>query len=41
LHRVDELIDPLTESWDVQLLTQMFWEEDVQLIRSACAHGDG
>ena len=38
LHRVDELIDPVTESWDAQLLAQTFWEEDVQVIRSLPVH---
>jgi len=38
LHRVDELIDPVTESCDVQLLAQTFWEEDVQVIRSLPVH---
>jgi hypothetical protein len=27
---VDELIEPATESWDVPLLSQIFWDEDVQ-----------
>ena len=40
IHRVDELIDPVTENWDVQLLTQMFWEEDVRMIRSLPVHLD-
>ena len=30
----------MTENWDVQLLTQMFWEEDVRMIRSLPVHLD-
>jgi len=37
---VDELIDPISEKWDVPLLKQVFWEEDVQLIRSVHVHLD-
>jgi hypothetical protein len=35
---VDELIDPVTESWDLQLLSQTFWEEDVKVIRTIPVH---
>jgi hypothetical protein len=35
---VDELIDLVTESWDLQLLSQTFWEEDVKVIRSIPVH---
>jgi hypothetical protein len=38
LLRVDELIDPGTEQWDLQLLEQTFWEEDVKVIRSIPVH---
>lgn len=38
LQRVEELIDPVSEQWDVQLLEQTFWEEDVKLIRSIPVH---
>lgn len=37
---MDELIDPISEKWDVPLLKQVFWEEDVQLIRSVHVHLD-
>lgn len=40
LTRVHELIDPATEQWDVELLKQMFHEEDVRLIRSIPVHVD-
>jgi hypothetical protein len=29
---VDELIDPITGEWDVQLVKDLFWEEDQQVI---------
>jgi hypothetical protein len=32
LSKVSELIDPVTGSWDVQLLNDIFWEEDVKEI---------
>lgn len=32
--KVEELIDPVTEKWDIPLLEQIFGEEDVQLVRS-------
>jgi hypothetical protein len=38
LQKVEELIDPVSEPWDVQLLVQTFREEDVQLIRSIPVH---
>ena len=34
LSRVSDLIDPSSGSWDVDLLEQTFWEEDVELIKS-------
>lgn len=36
--RVEELIDPSTGSWDVELLTQTFWPEDVNMIRTIPVH---
>lgn len=38
IQRVDELIDPISEQWDVQLLSQTFWEEDIKLICSLPLH---
>jgi hypothetical protein len=35
---VDELIDPMTESWDLQLLSQTFWEEDAKVIHAIPVH---
>jgi hypothetical protein len=32
LSNVDDLIDPGTGSWDVELVRDIFWEEDAQLI---------
>lgn len=32
LTNVDDLIDPLTGSWDVELVRDTFWEEDAALI---------
>jgi hypothetical protein len=32
ISKVSELIDPATGSWDVQLLNDIFWEEDVRNI---------
>lgn len=32
LTKVSELIDPITGSWDIQLLNDVFWEEDVKEI---------
>jgi len=40
MQKVEELIDSVTEDWDVQLLSQTFWEEDVKLIRSIPVHVD-
>ena len=40
MQKVEELIDSVTENWDVQLLSQTFWEEDVKLIRSIPVHVD-
>lgn len=36
--RVEELIDPSTGSWDVELLTQTFWPKDVNMIRTIPVH---
>lgn len=36
--KVEELIDPVTERWDVPMLNQIFWEEDAQVIRSIPIH---
>lgn len=36
--KVDELIDPHTEQWDVPLLEEMFRDEDVQAIQSIPIH---
>ena len=38
IQHVDELIDPVTETWDLQLLSQTFREEDVKVIRSIPVH---
>jgi hypothetical protein len=35
---VDELIDPRTGQWDVQLVREIFWEEDVELILALPVH---
>jgi hypothetical protein len=32
--KVSELIDPLTGTWDVELIRDIFWNEDVQHILS-------
>jgi len=32
LTRVEELLEPETGSWDVQLVKDVFWEEDVKYI---------
>ena len=38
LTKVSELIDPITGSWDVQLLNDGFWEEDVgDIFCNSCA----
>jgi hypothetical protein len=29
---VDELIDPVTGDWDVQMIKDLFWEDDQQVI---------
>jgi len=36
---VDELINPVTRGWDIQLVHDTFWEEDAQLILSIPVHG--
>jgi len=38
LKKVDELIDPITEHWDISLLQQIFTEEDVQMNGSIPVH---
>ena len=35
-----ELINPITGEWDVELLQQTFWEDDVEIIRSIVVHID-
>ena len=40
LTTVEELIDPTTGQWDVQLLNQTFWEEDIQIIRAILVHAE-
>lgn len=32
IQRVEELIDSVTDEWDLQLLCQTFWEDDVKVI---------
>nr|AAP53315.2 retrotransposon protein, putative, unclassified [Oryza sativa Japonica Group] len=36
--KVEELIDPYTGTWDEDLLSQTFWEEDVAAIKSIPVH---
>jgi hypothetical protein len=36
--KVDELIDPNTEHWDIPFLEEIFREEDVQIIQSIPTH---
>jgi len=38
LTHVDELIDPSTGQWDEQLVRQIFWPQDVELILSISVH---
>lgn len=38
LNKVEELINPVTGQWDIQLLQQTFWEDDFQLIRCLPVH---
>lgn len=38
--KVNGLIDPVTEKWDTELIENMFWEPDVQLIQSIPVHTD-
>lgn len=38
LTKVSELIDPVTSSWDVQLVKDLFWEEDVVNILAIPMH---
>ena len=40
LQSVHELIDPISEQWDEQLLAQSFWDEDVSLIKALPIHLD-
>lgn len=37
-NRVCDLIDPNTGTWDVQLVKEMFWEEDARLILTVQVH---
>jgi hypothetical protein len=39
LTMVNELIDPTTGGWDIQLIRDIFWEEDAQLILAIPVHG--
>jgi hypothetical protein len=38
LRKVADLIDPVSDKWDDQLLNQTFWEEDVKIIKSIPIH---
>lgn len=38
LTTVDEQINPITTHWDVALVNQTFWEEDVQIIKTIPVH---
>uniref|UniRef100_J3LWH3 Reverse transcriptase zinc-binding domain-containing protein n=1 Tax=Oryza brachyantha TaxID=4533 RepID=J3LWH3_ORYBR len=38
--RVADLIDPITNTWDHELLCQTFWDEDVRVIESITVHVD-
>jgi hypothetical protein len=38
LRHVSELINPVTGSWDEELVRQTFWEEDVKVILSLTVH---
>jgi hypothetical protein len=40
LQSVHELIDPISEQWDEQLLAQSFWDVDVYLIKALPIHLD-
>jgi hypothetical protein len=40
LQRVEELIDPISEQWDEQLLAQTFWDDDASLIKAVPIHLD-
>ena len=39
LRNVAELFDPGTGSWDVQLVRDIFWEEDAKIILALPVHG--
>jgi hypothetical protein len=39
--RVSELINPLTEDWDEEMVRAIFWEEDVPKILTIPVHRDG
>ena len=41
LMRVSELINPLTEDWDEEMVRAIFWEEDVPKILTIPVHRDG
>jgi hypothetical protein len=38
IYTVDKLIDLATEEWDIELLSQTFREDDVQVIRTIPIH---
>ena len=40
LSKVAELIDPLTGTWDQQLIRDIFWEEDAVNILATPVHPD-
>jgi hypothetical protein len=40
LQSIHELIDPISEQWDEQLLAQSFWDVDVSLIKELPIHLD-
>lgn len=41
LTEVAELIDPIWGSWDVPLVKDVFWEEDIKLINSSANSSGG
>ena len=40
LRKVEELSDPGTEQWDVELVTQTFFVEDARLILALAVHAE-
>jgi len=38
LTNVADLIDPVTGSWDVELVRDIFWEEDAEIILALSVH---